>query len=358
MISRVAEHCYWMSRYLERSENTARTLEVNATLLLDFEMPLELQWKPVLIISGIHDFAGQADGENVQNYLTWDADNPCSIVASLAAARENARIIREVVSAERWEQINSYHLWINGDDARNVYRYSRSEFYGRIKRINQLIHGIAAGTMAHGEAWEFYLLGKHLERASQTARILDVKYHMLLPTPEHVGTPVDSAHWMAILKSCSGYEPFHKKRLLGDPGISVADFLVFDPLFPRSVRYCLNLCQRAAHKISGRSVAHPGNDVEHRIDTLVRWLNLVKIDDFVRAGLHEELTSVIDRIHEIGDAIDRTYFDMQLNAWLKSRAPAVAVDLAVEAAVADEAEDDLARLQGRGQATGIRQPVG
>jgi uncharacterized alpha-E superfamily protein len=321
MISRVAEHCYWMSRYLERAENTARTLDVNATLLLDFEVPVELQWKPVLIISGIEDFAGPVDGEAVQNHLTWDESNPSSIVSSLALARENARIIREVISAEMWEQINYYHLWIHSDAAHDLYRRNRYEFYGQIKRINQLIHGIGAGTMSHGEAWDFFLLGEYLERACQTARILDVKYHTLLPTPDHVGTPVDGAHWVAILTSCSGYEPFHKQRLLGDPGISVADFLIFDPDFPRSVRHCLARSQRAAHKISGRPLPHPGNDVEHRLDALVRWLNLVKVDDFVRAGLHEELTSIIDRIHEIGETIHRTYFDVQLDAWLKSRTP-------------------------------------
>lgn len=312
MISRVAEHCFWMARYLERAENTARTLEVNDTLLLDFAVPLEQQWRPVLTISGIHDMPGEVDGETVQNYLTWETSNLSSIASSLASARENARIIREVISADMWEQINYYHLWMQSPSSRDLYQRSRTDFYGRIKRINQLIHGITEGTMSHGEPWEFYLLGKYLERACQTARILDVKYHILLPTPEHVGTPVDSAHWMAILTSCSGYEPFHKKRWTGDLGISVADFLVLDPKFPRSVRYCLSRCQRAAHSISGRPSTHPVVDVEHALDSLVRWLNLIKVDDFVQAGLHEELTRVIDRIHEIGDMIHRTYFDFQL----------------------------------------------
>lgn len=322
MISRVAEHCWWMARYLERAENTARTLEVNDTLLLDFAVPVEQQWRPLLTISGIHDLPGEADGETVQYYLTWEASNPSSIVSSLAAARENARIIREVISADMWERINFYHLWMQSPDARDLYQRGRTEFYCRIKRINQLVHGIAEGTMAHGEPWEFYLLGKYLERACQTARILDVKYHILLPTPEHVGTPVDNAHWMAILTSCSGYEPFHKRRPGGDLGISVADFLVLDPKFPRSVRYCLSRCQRAAHAISGRPPAHPGNDFEHALDSLVRWLNLVKIDDFVRAGLHEELTRVIDRIHELGAMIHLTYFDFQLgDGWAPAAPP-------------------------------------
>ena len=322
MISRVAEHCFWMSRYLERAENTARVLEVNETLLLDFAVPLEQQWKPLLIISGIHDMPGPPDGEAVQNHLTWDADNPSSIVSSLSAARENARIIREVISADMWERLNYYHLWMKSLAARELYERSRTDFYSRIKRINQLVFGIAEGTMSHGEAWEFGLLGKYLERACQTARILDVKYHILLPTPVDVGTPVDVAHWLAILTSCSGYEPFHKKRLLGELGISVADFLVFDPIFPRSVRFCLSRCQRAAHAISGRTLGQPGNEVEHLISTLVRWLNLVKIDDFVKAGLHEELTRVIDSIHEIGKAIHRTYFDVSVENWLASESVA------------------------------------
>lgn len=314
MISRVAEHCFWMSRYLERAESTARILEVNQTLLLDFVVPVEQQWRPLLIISGNDDMdmPGTPDGEEVQGYLTWDRTNLNSIASSIAAARENARIIREVISTDMWERMNYYSLWIQGTAARSLYDRNRSDFYDQIKRINQLILGISEGTMSHGESWEFYLLGKYLERSCQTARILDVKYHLLLPTPEHVGTPIDSAHWTAILTSCSGYEPYRKKRLLGDPGYSIADFLIFEPLFPRSVRFCLTRCREAVHAISGRPLAQPGNEVEHALHALLRWLNLVKIDDFVRAGLHEELTRVIDRIQEIGDAIHRTYFDVRV----------------------------------------------
>lgn len=321
MISRVAEHCYWMSRYLERAENTARVLEVNQSLLLDFDVPLEQQWRPLLIISGIHDFPNPSDGEAVQAHMTWDAENSSSIVSSLAAARENARIIREVISADMWERINHYHLWINSPAARDLYLHSRSDFYAEIKRINQVVHGIAEGTMLHEEPWDFYLLSKYLERACQTARILDVKYHILLPRPEDVGTPVDNAHWTAILMSCSGYEPFHKTHRIGEPATSVADFLVFDPEFPRSVRYCLTRCQRAAHLISGRPISQPSDDVEHGLDILTRWLNLVKIDDFVKAGLHEELTKVIDSIHHVGEAIHRTYFDVEIGAWLDAADP-------------------------------------
>jgi uncharacterized alpha-E superfamily protein len=290
MISRVAEHCFWMSRYLERAENTARVIEVNRTLLLDFDVPTEHQWKPLLIINGIHDFAEHSNADAVQNHLTWDADNPCSIVSSLSYARENARIIREVISMEMWERLNY-------------------EFYSQIRRINGLLFGIAEGTMSHGEAWDFLRLGKYLERAIQTGRILDVKYHMLLPTPNDVNTPIDNAHWSAILKSCSGYEPFHKQRRSFEHGTTIADFLIFDPIFPRSVRRCLLYCQEASHKISGRKKNQPGNEAELLLENLVDWLSLATIDDLVKAGLHESLTQVIDKIHDIGGALHRMYFD-------------------------------------------------
>jgi uncharacterized alpha-E superfamily protein len=311
MISRVAEHCLWMARYLERAENTARILEVNHTLLLDFHLPLEQQWLPLLIISGIHDYKSEPTADNVQEHMTWDADNPFSIVSSLAWARENARIIREVISAEMWERMNYYHLWMQSPTARDLFNENRSEFYAQVRRINQLIHGISDATMAHGEAWEFFRLGAHLERASQTARIMDVKYHMLLPRVEDVGTPIDNAHWIAILTSCSGYEPFHKKPRIAsvDPGIAVAEFLLFDELFPRSVRRCLAVCQAAIDAISETADQRPPNEAELKIAELVDWMNRMTILSVIRAGMHESLTHVVDSVHAIGQAIDRSFFE-------------------------------------------------
>ena len=309
MISRVAEHCLWMSRYLERSENTARVLDVNQTLLLDFDVPAEQQWKPLLIISGIHDFKEHSNAEAVQHHLTWDQDNPCSILCSLIYARENARIIREVISADMWERINYSYLWMQGADARELYDGDRNGFYSQVKRINQGLFGIAEGTMSHGEAWDFFRMGKYLERGCQTARILDVKYHMLLPGQDQVNTPIDNAHWIAILKSCSGYEPFHKQRQSFEHGTTIADFLIFDPIFPRSVLRCLLYCQEASHKISGRKRNQPGNEAEDVLENLIDWLRLATIDDLVKSGLHESLTRVIDKIHDIGGALSRTYFD-------------------------------------------------
>ena len=310
MISRVAEHCFWMARYLERAENTARVIEVNHTLLLDFHVPVEHQWRPLLIISGIEDYEAEATAEGVQEFMTWDRDNPFSIASSLYWARENARIIREVISGEMWERMNFYHLWMQGNAGRAAYYGGRVDFYAQVRRINQLLHGICDSTMSHGEAWAFFQLGSHLERASQMARILDVKYHMLLPRLEDVGTPADNAHWLAILMSCSGYEPFHKKArpMPVDPSVAVAEFLIFDELFPRSIHRCLWECETAAAAAAGNLVGRDSTEAEVGIARLVQWLDQRTIQDVIREGLHETLTHIVETIHEIGQCIHRTFF--------------------------------------------------
>ena len=310
MISRVAEHCFWLARYLERAENTARVLEVNHTLLLDFHVPVSQQWRPLLIISGVHDYEEEATAEGVQEFMTWDRDNPFSIASSLAWARENARIIREVISAEMWERMNFYHLWMQGTDGRRLYDANRSEFYSKVRRINQLLHGIADATMSHGEAWEFFKLGTYLERASQTARIMDVKYHTLLPQVEDVGSPIDNAHWVAILMSCSGCEPFYKKPRPTpiDPGTAVAEFLIFDEQFPRSIRRCLWGCQEATAAAAGQPLGLHPTEPERQLADLIAYLDARNIPDVIREGLHETLTRVVDSVHDIGVAIHSTFF--------------------------------------------------
>lgn len=313
MMSRVAEHCFWLARYLERAENIARVLEVNQTLLLDFDVPFDHQWKPLLIISGIHDYGGPFDAEAVQKFLTWDRDNACSIASSLALARENGRIIREVISADMWERMNYYYLWMQSEAAKTLYDNNRNDFYNQIKRINQLLDGIGEGTMPHGEAWDFFKFGKFLERACQTARILDVKYHLVQSNPSLAGTDLENAHWTAILKSCSGYEPFHKQRynLERRLGVAVASFLIFDEIFPRSVAFCLQKCRELAHAISGRPISDAGNEVEMILAALCSRIESTTVDDMVRADLHESLTAIVNRTHDIHDAVVRTYFEFK-----------------------------------------------
>jgi uncharacterized alpha-E superfamily protein len=146
------------------------------------------------------------------------------------------------------------------------------------------------------------------------ARILDVKYHMILPKLEDVGTPADNAHWLAILLSCSGYEPYHKRArtLPVDPGAAVAEFLLFDELFPRSIHRCLWECETAAGACAGNLVGRNLTEAERAIASLVEWLEQRTIQDMIRVGLHESLTHIVDNIHEIGQAIHRTFFEAEV----------------------------------------------
>ncbi len=197
---------------------------------------------PLLIISGVHDYEKEPTAENVQEFMTWDRDNPFSIASSLAWARENARIIREVISAEN---VGADELLPPVDAGRQAAgrctKNHRSEFYAQVRRINQLVTRDRRHHHEPRRGVEFSNSGTYLERASQTARVMDVKYHTLLRRVEDVGSPVDNAQWVAILMSCSGYEPFHKKpRMMPiDPAAAVAEFLIFDEQFPCSIRRCL-----------------------------------------------------------------------------------------------------------------------
>ena len=175
----------------------ARILEVNQTLLLDFAVPLYQQWQPLLIISGIHDMPDDVDGETVQYHLSWQPTNPASITCSIAAARENAGIIREVISAETWERLNYYYLGCRATSAITLRERPQRPSTAR-SSASTLDHGNQRGDDVARRSLGFFPLGKYLERACQTARILDVKYHILLPTVDVVGTPVDNAHWVAI----------------------------------------------------------------------------------------------------------------------------------------------------------------
>ncbi len=312
MISRLAEHCFWLSRYLERAENTARLLEVNQNWLLDFDVPLELQWKPLLIISGIHDYKGNLDKETILSFMTWDLENPCSIVSSMTYARENARVIREIVSAEMWERLNYNYLWLQSNTARDLYENNRYELYNQIKRINQLLQGIGESTMLRTEAWEFYQLGRHLERAGQTARILDVKYHMVKSMPSISGSNMEISYWTSILKSCSGYEPFlkHAKIVENQVGNAVAQFLIFEKSFPRSVSYCVAECLKAVLSISEKSKSKHRNPTSELLFKISEWMGTQGVQSQIEKELHSLLTTLVDNIHSISNSLNRTYFDL------------------------------------------------
>ena len=209
LLSRVANSVYWLGRYIERAENVARFIDVNHNLMLDLPSGSADQWRPIVDTTGDHaEFAkryGAATQENVVRFLAFDPQNPNSIYSRVLTARENARSVRETISSEMWQQINSLYLLITGASRQTVPE-SLPQFCHTLRMACHLFQGITEVTMSHNEGWHFIRLGTTLERADKTTRILDVKYFILLPAISDVGTPYDDVQWSAVLKSVSGFE--------------------------------------------------------------------------------------------------------------------------------------------------------
>jgi uncharacterized alpha-E superfamily protein len=308
MISRVADHCFWLGRYLERTESTARVLAVTRNLSLDAALQPRQCWLPVVIVAGEeaafarrHGPAGTDDGERVQDYLTWDAEVGVSIRRSVAAARDNARSMREVVSLETWEALNELNLWLAGPMSRTAYRKDRHAFYRRIRQAVQGIHGIARGTMLHDDALSFLDLGVRLEAAGQTARVLDVHHHAF----SQVGSPdvVETALWLSLLRSCSGFEPFMKRHQAQVTAAAVARFLVLAPDFPRSVRFCIRSAWDQLSAIRPpETEGLPGARSVERLSRLSTWLDQCE-PMLTGGGLHGLLTHIVDETAAICDWI-------------------------------------------------------
>jgi uncharacterized alpha-E superfamily protein len=241
LLSRSADSVYWMARYMERAENVARFIGVNLHLQLDLPMEPASQWQPLIDTSGDAEAFRQehsvASEENVIQFLAFDRSNPNSIVSCLSAARENARSIWETISSEMWEQVNSMYLQMQLQQAQPAHEVLVEILRG-IRLGCHMFEGVTDATMSHNEAWHFLHLGRMLERADKTSRILDVKYFILLPSETGVGTPYDDLHWAAVLKSVSGFEMYRKKHGRITPQ-SIVEFLVTDREFPRAIHYCI-----------------------------------------------------------------------------------------------------------------------
>ncbi|MEB3281939.1 MAG: alpha-E domain-containing protein [Lyngbya sp.] len=315
MLSRVADSIYWLNRYVERAENIARFVDVNHNLLLDSPAGLEQQWQPLVLITGdvkpFQERYGQATAENVIQFLTFDADYPNSILSCLKAARENARSIREVISSEMWEQVNEFYMMVR-DAAKGQNPYDLPEFFNKVKLNGHLFAGVMDATMSHNEGWHFGNIGRLLERADKASRILDVKYYILLPSVEDVGTTLDEIQWIALLKSTSAYEMYRKrqKRHQITP-FGVVEFFVLDREFPRSIQYCFLHAEQSLHQITGSLSGTWQNSAERELGRLRAELDYMTIDDITQRGLHEFLNDLQCRINLVGDKMFETFFALE-----------------------------------------------
>jgi uncharacterized alpha-E superfamily protein len=315
MLSRVADSLYWMSRYIERADNNARIAEVNHQLLLDLanqpEPNTQQQWNPV--ISSLEEnelFASlyeTLDGKAAIDFVSLQKQNPNSIYSCLTLARENARSTREQMSSEMWEQINRMYLFVKSESGKKLLRSSPYEFFKRIIGGSHLFQGITDATMTHGEGWDFMRIGKLVERADCTSRILDLKYHILLPSGERVGGNIDTIQWMAVLKSCSALEAYRKIYVDQVAPWKVAEFIITHADFPRSIRFSVDLLDAALHRISGSSEANYANEAERLSGRLRSDLDYITIGDVFEFGLHQYLETIQKRLVEVSDAMHATY---------------------------------------------------
>lgn len=313
LLSRVANAVYWMARYIERAENVARFIGVNQNLMLDLPGGYGDQWQPIVDITGDRalflERYGAATEDNVIRFLAFDAQYPNSIYSCILAARENARSVRETISSEMWEQVNSLYLLITGE-SRKPATEALPEFCHRVRMACHLFQGITHVTLSHNEAWHFIRLGTSLERADKTTRLLDVKYFILLPSVSDVGTPYDDIQWAAVLKSVSGLEMYRKRYGRIAPE-RIVEFLLLDGEFPRAVRFCISRADQSLHGITGTQTGTFSCVSERCMGVVRAELDYAQVDAVLKAGLHEFFDALQTKMNTIDECISGDFFAHQ-----------------------------------------------
>lgn len=313
MLSRVANSIYWLNRYIERAENVARFIDANYHMTLDSPDGTGNQWQPLINTTGDHELFerlyGSVSQENAIEFLVFDRNNPNSIASCVRAARENARSVREYISSEMWEQLNTFYLMIN-TAAQEVSMDLPHQFFVDIMTSSHTFIGITDSTMNHDEGWHFGRLGRMLERADKTSRILDVKYFILLPSVEYVGSPYDNTLWGALLHSASAFEMYRKRHGRIDPK-KIVEFLMLDKYFPRAVHYCIMTAMISMNNITGSQRGTFANKAEQSLGKLLAEFNFASLDEIFNYGLHEYLDGTQTRLNTVGREIQKIFFSPQ-----------------------------------------------
>jgi len=313
VLARTADSLFWLARYMERAENVARILQVGhrmASMARSLENPSN-EWESTLAATGcsvgFHAKHGKnADTRVVIDYLVQDRDNPSSIVSCFETARRNARTVRTALTADMWEALNDTWLGTRGMVASDFEPGRVVEFLDWVKHRSLLFHGAYANTMLRNSAYYFTQLGTFVERADNTARILDVKYHVLLPTAEAVGGVLDYYQWQAILRAVAAVRSYHWVYHDRLRPWYVAELLILRPEMPRSLRSCYAQITRYLDLLAERYGSKRGECHRQAGETDAR-LRFGRIDDIFQGGLHEFLTEFIDDTRRLGGEIAKFY---------------------------------------------------
>lgn len=316
MLSRVANSLYWMSRYIERAENIARLVDVNLQLLMDLrnldEKQLVEYWLPVIQTTGDDEqfFAlhPRPTGQQVTEFLVFNQGNPNSIVSSICQARENARMVRDQITGELWEELNRVYWFVRTPQAQQTWKESPSDFFQHIKAASLQIIGLTYSTLIRNEGWWFAQAGKFIERADKTSRMLDLRHKSLSAKgPLGSASETDVLKWSAILRSCSAWDAYRSIHGAEITPRLVAEFLLLNEDFPRSVLFSVGELNFALREISGVPEGKFSNDAEKLAGRLEAELQFGTIDEIFAAGLHEYLDRVQVQLNDIGMGLFNTY---------------------------------------------------
>lgn len=315
MLSRIAENLFWMGRMVERAEGTARALSVQFSSTLEEEGP-QTTWEPILNavgqLNGFFEFHTEASRENVIDYLVFNPENENSVVECIHQARENARGVRDMISQETWEILNITYHEIYNFDREKLQNDTTDKFFHFIRERSHLFHGVTASTMFRGTGYFFLNAGKYIERADQTARILDVKYHIPLKRIEDVGNPVDIYQWKSLLDSVGAYEAYLKVYGTRILPIQIAELLIFNQKIPRSLLFCIERALQSVKSISMEKEKYYANKAEQKLGKLHYQIAYASIEEIFFFGLHEYLTNIINDLIAVGNQMSYTYFGHQL----------------------------------------------
>jgi uncharacterized alpha-E superfamily protein len=319
VLARTVENAYWLARYLERAEDTARLINVNAHLLLDLPAGLTPGWLPLVDITGnraLFDTSYQRasaahEERDVVQFLLADAANPGSIASSLHQVRENARVLRDVLPSESWEELNRFFMEFSLDLGRGLNRRSRFDFLKRSILASQALVGMLEGTMSRNDAHIFMMLGRHLERADMTSRILDVRCAQVLPVDGSDLQPFDALQWMSVLRSLSGHEMYRLSRRTAVNRIDVLEFVLRDEQFPRACLMCLRQMQSCLQTLPRNGA------VSAALAAVCRFLADTELERLSRLELHELIDHLQLHLTGVHAAIAATYFPGHAGAALE-----------------------------------------
>jgi len=308
MLARVAENLYWMARYLERAEDTARLINATTMLLMDMPRGASFGWEDLLKVVGLdeafHQHYNEASETAVMSFLIQDERNPSSIFACVRLARENTRTFREVLPRESWEWVNELYLYTSTHLGHALDRRKRFEVLTEIIRRRQAVVGLLSGTMSRDEGFQFMRLGRNVERADMTSRVLDVSYAINLPYQDSqvaLKLNLPDLIWMSVLQALSAHQMYRRHVGVHARGHQVLAFLLNDIQFPRSVRHCLHEIQFALDEL-------PGAEPMRRLQGMLNLVDRADYHTLATSGLHEFCDDIQARLADLNTVIGQTYF--------------------------------------------------